>query len=111
MQPDCLAGDTCFDFGYPGIMVVMFVLGWLGRYLQQESRLHASVTYSTLYVTYICQIILVCRYSVFSVVNPILTSLFVVFIVSKTLSVSRDLYNRRPIRTYSWGYAGHQAQA
>lgn len=85
-----VVSDAYMDFGFPGVVVCLFLLGLVAGYLQDKTQLHVdSIKWQVIYLVMLATFFETPRYSVDFPVRPIVWA-FIVFGVAGILQRSKN---------------------
>ncbi|HUU95448.1 MAG TPA: O-antigen polymerase [Phycisphaerae bacterium] len=94
-----IVADLYCDFGFPGVVSVLFFVGLLCKHIQQRARASNSITWAVAHAALIATMALMPRYALATLVRGVLWPALAVLLVSWSLGLPRNaaLALRRPI--------------
>jgi oligosaccharide repeat unit polymerase len=85
-----IIADIYLDFGYPGVIIVMFLLGLLAKYLQQKARGSGTMVSGVAYCCLVSVYAILPRYSVGSLLRGILWPVLMLLLVQAALRIPKQ---------------------
>jgi oligosaccharide repeat unit polymerase len=82
-----IIADIYMDFGYPGVVLIMFLLGLLCKYVQQRARSSASMVSGVAYCCLVSTCALLPRYSLGSLIRGVLWPVLALLLVGSILGI------------------------
>ena len=85
-----IIADLYVDFGYPGVVVFMFLIGWLCKYVQQKARQRGTMVWGVAHATMISTVALMPRYNILSLIRGVLWPVLMILVLRAVLGIPKQ---------------------